>query len=347
MSGLRQALGLGPLVVLMTMMSIASSGSAGELEVCILRGVGGEPYHEERFRDWSRRLVEVWTTDQRSVAGRVQAHPAPDVSDEAGALTREDAAAVFRELAGRLQANDTLLVILIGHGSVQQEPKFMVAGPDIAAGEFKEWLDEIPTTQQVVINAASSSAAFINVLSASNRVICTSTRSGTERNATEFMGYFVAALEGEQGDADRDGTVTVKEACDAAAAATQQWYAGEGYILTEHALLDDNGDGRGRRLPLVAEDDGQAAADGDIAGTVVLKQSPVYAKSDPALVARYRAAVASVKAWTDGKETVEEAAYWARLEELLLAAARLNREIHQSVSAVDEVEPGAPVEAGP
>src|SRR5690606_24894685 len=150
-------------------------------------------------------------------------------------------------------------------GSLQLEAKFMVAGPDISAADFQAWLDALPASRQVIINTASASAAFINILSRPGRIICTSTRSGTEQNAAEFMEHLIVTLEQGRGYADRHGGTTLVELCDAAAAATLQWYEVQGYIATGHALLDDNGDGLGTRLPLdpaeaTAEPDGTVAS---------------------------------------------------------------------------------------
>ena len=318
--------------VLVALAAVAPRGAAGELDVCILRGIGGEPFQEERFREWSRRLTAALTAEGNLDPARIQAYPKPEESDAESGLTRERVAAAFTDLAGRVAPDDTLLLVLIGHGSLQQEPMFMVAGPDIAAEEFKTWMDALPASQQVVINTASSSSAFINVLTAPNRIICTSTRSGTERNAPEFMEHLLRALEQGRGDEDRDGKVTVREWCNTAAAATQQWYEEEGYIATEHALLDDNGDGLGARLPLESGAGEGSAPDGAAAGSVVVKRPAILAGGDPALLAQYREAIAAVQAWKAAKGTVDETAYWARLEELLLAAARINRAIHQGAA---------------
>lgn len=301
--------------------------AGGETTVCILRGAGGEPAFEERFQDWSRRLSAALEKEGGIAPDRIHVLPAAKGDANAEPLTRAAADAAFGELAGELAPDDTFLLFLIGHGSVQQEAKFLVAGPDIAAADFKAWLDALPAERQAVINTTSASAAFINELSQPGRIICTSTRSATERNAPEFMEHFVRALETGRGDADRNGELTLVELCNAAAAATQQWYESEGYIATEHALLDDNGDGLGTRLPLDPAAVGESP-DGRLASALIVKPSAARAAADPALVARYDEAIAAVKALRAKKDTMDRDEYWAELEALLLEAARLNRAIH-------------------
>lgn len=304
--------------------------------VVVLRGLGGDPEMEDRFRDWSARLSENLVTACGIPASQVHVYPAPLERDESAPLTREAAEAALADVAdvaGSLTRDDAFVLFLIGHGSLQREAKFMVEGPDIAASDLGQWLEAIPPHRQVIVNTASSSAAFINTLSAPGRIICTSTRSGIERNAPEFMEHFLRVLEEGRGDVNRDGEVTLLELCNAAAADTQAWFESEGYIATEHALLDDNGDARGSRLPL---DESGEAADGDFARDFIVQPDAAMAAADPALVARYRAAIASVKALAAEKESLAREEYWNRLESLLLEAARLNRNITDNAGAPEE-----------
>jgi len=304
----------------LTLLLALPAGAA--MHVCILRGAGGEPRYDERFQQWSDRLARVLVEQCGVQSDHVHACP-PDSA--APPLTRESAASVMGALAGALQPDDTLLVFFIGHGSLQLEPKFMTAGPDISAGDVRGWLDAIPASRQLVINTASASAAFINALSRPGRVIVTSTRDGEQPNATEFTEHLLRVLEAGRGDQNRDGQLTLSELCDAASAATTQWYESEDFVITENALLDDNGDALGSRLPL---DVGNAETkDGALANSIVLRSDAVGAGSDPARLAAYRDAIAAVEAWKRSKGTVEEARYWDTLESLLLEAARLNREL--------------------
>jgi hypothetical protein len=129
------------------------------------------------------------------------------------------------------------------------------------------------------------------------------------------------------------------ELCDAASISTTQWYETEDFVVTENALLDDNGDARGSRLPLTRE---EAPKDGAFAGAVVLRSDPIAAASDPAKLAAYRDAIAAVEAWKASKGTVDEATYWNRLEELLLHAARRNRDLSGEMPDTSAVTGEAP-----
>lgn len=138
-----------------------------------------------------------------------------------------------------------LWLVLIGHGTFDgQEAKFNLRGPDLAATNLALWLK--PFHRPVaVINTASASAPFIKPLSGTNRVIVTATRSGNESNFARFGQFFAAALADPPGDLDQDGQNSLLEAFLSAATRVAEFYKTAGRLATEHALIDDNGDGLG------------------------------------------------------------------------------------------------------
>src|SRR6185437_2135166 len=139
-----------------------------------------------------------------------------------------------------------LYVFLIGHGSYDgRESKFNLVGPDLSASEYNTMLSALPTRRVVVFNMSSASGEFVKSLSAKGRIIVTATRSGQETNATRFPGFFINALNASDADTDQDGHVSVLEAFVYANRLTADFYARAGRLATEHALLEDNGDGVG------------------------------------------------------------------------------------------------------
>lgn len=304
----------------------------------IVRGSGGEPEYETRFAEWTGRL---------SAALGQRLYIAPEniavAGGESGARL-EEIASVFAGLAERSTAEDTVAVFLIGHGSYQRtDAKLNLDGPDLTAAQLDEWLDAAASETAVVINSASTSAAFINALSGSGRIVCSATKGVEERNATEYMEHLIQSLEDGSADTDRDGRVSVYELCRQAAAMTEAWYIAEGYIAAEHALLDDNGDQLGTRLilaegaeparPRSGEAPGQL--DGELAKTVYLTAT-LFQGAPPDLVAAYEAAIGAVEAYIARKAEVEEAAYYAELERLLVAAAEAHRTVRAAVPEAGE-----------
>lgn len=140
-----------------------------------------------------------------------------------------------------------LWLVLIGHGTFDgRSAKFNLAGPDVSAAELAQWLQPQRRTA-VVVCGFSCSGAFLPELSAAGRVIVTATKSGNEHLFSRFGHFFAQAVTTSEGDLDKDGRTSVWEAFLAAARRTEQYYRDRGQLATEHALLDDNGDGRGVR----------------------------------------------------------------------------------------------------
>ena len=141
--------------------------------------------------------------------------------------------------------HEALWLVLIGHGTFDgKEARFNLRGPDVPATDLADWLKPFQRPV-VVINTASASAPFLNKLSAPNRVILTATRSGHEGNYARFGGYLAEAIATLQSDLDQDGQVSLLEAFLTASHGVAEFYKTEGRLATEHALLDDNGDGLG------------------------------------------------------------------------------------------------------
>jgi hypothetical protein len=109
---------------------------------------------------------------------------------------------------------------------------------------LREWLAPFQRPL-VIIHGGSASAPFVNALSGENRIVITATENANEINYARFGERFARAMTNPEADIDRDGQTSVLEAFVSAANETETYYDENGRLSTEHALLDDNGDGRG------------------------------------------------------------------------------------------------------
>ena len=222
-----------------------------------------------------------------------------------------------------------LWVVLIGHGTFDgKEAKFNLRSNDVSAVELAEWLQ--PFRRPVaIINASSASSPFLHKLSGTNRVVVTATRSGNEINYARFGRYFSEAIADAGADLDKDGQTSLLEAYLMAARRVKEFYDTEGRLATEHALLDDNGDGfgtppdwfRGIRAVKSAKDG--AALDGLRAHQFHLVRSEAELKLPTEVRAKRDALEMSVAKLRDSKKTLTEDEYYQKLEGLLLEITRL------------------------
>jgi hypothetical protein len=187
-----------------------------------------------------------------------------------------------------------------------------------------------------IVNSTSSSGPFLPALSGPNRVILTATSSALERNETQFGGFFVKALEQDDSDLDKDGRVSLAEAFQYATGEVDRYYESQNLLATEHAQLDDDGDGEGVR------EIGEGALDGRLAEVFWLGSSSSVtgeasaldslAATNPELrrLLEERADLErQVRELRALRGQVEETLYEEELEALLVELALKNREIRE------------------
>ncbi len=216
--------------------------------------------------------------------------------------------------------------VYLGHGTWDgREAKFNLRGVDLAGSELSLLLARLRDRPAVIIHGGSASGPFVPLLAGPQRVIVTATSSGDEVNYArlgERLAEVIGAPAGA-GDLDMDGQVSVLEAFIAAARSVELFYAGEGRMATEHALIEDNGDGRGtpadffQGARLVRRSSDGTAPDGALARRIAL----VETQEERALTAEQRARrdqlEADLEVLRAGKASMPEADYLAALERIL------------------------------
>ena len=288
----------------------------------IINGPGGEAAYAKQFEEWTTQLSSVLAERYGFDSKNVR------VLSEKTA-TAVEVKRTFATLKSQLDANNVLYLFLIGHGSFDgKESKFNLVGPDLSASEYNVLLSSLATRRIVVLNMASASGEFIKSLAAKGRIIITATRNGQETNATRFAGFFISALNAADADTDQDGHTSVLETFVYASRLTGDYYKRAGRLATEHALLDDNGDGVGREKAEAGEgllaratyldslSFDEAAA--SVATAKLLKERTRLEGEIEQLIAR--------------KANMPEGEYEATLERLFIELAKVNRSIKQAGS---------------
>jgi hypothetical protein len=161
---------------------------------------------------------------------------------------------------------------------------------------------------------------MLPVISGPNRVVITATKSGFERNESQFARFFVDALSKDGADVDKDGRVSLLEAFRYATVETKRVYENDTKLQTEHAQFDDMGMKLGVADPDGREKQGLLARRFFLDGGI----SRVGA-SDPQLAALYKDKFAledQIDALRTKKPTMTADAYDDTLEGLLVNLAR-------------------------
>ena len=300
--------------------------------IIVVVGAAGAPEYGAQFVKWAA----LW--EQACSKGGVRfAAIGLDEAENPDDLTK-----LQQSLASESQQTDTALwLVLIGHGTFDgRSAKFNLRGPDLAAAALAEWLKPV-LRPLVLINTASSSAPFLTRLSAQGRVVVTATKSGFEQNYARFGEYLAGAIAEPQADLDKDGQTSLLEAFLTASHRVDEFYSAEGRLVTERALLDDNGDGLGTRAdwfrgirPVQRAEDG-AALDGYRAHQFHLVSSEAENKIPPQLRARRDQLELEVVKLRDTKESFSEDEYFVRLEKLLYDIAQIYEQTDQTEDSLE------------
>ena len=279
-------------------------------------GLGGEPDYEQRFK----MLAEDIDGSVKKSGGDVTAFTIV-------AATRDQVRAKFAEVSKLAKPADSLVLILIGHGSYDgSEYKFNLTGPDITGAELASLLDHCPAARQLVVNASSASGGSIEALRKVNRIVISATKSGSEKNATIFARFWVQAMRDPAADTDKNESVSALEAFHFAQKKTAESFETLKRLATEHSVLEDTGKGEGEKDPKIENGEGKLAG----VFPVVRLGANAAAARDPGkkdLLAKKEDVEQAIEKLKYDKAAMPAAAYKQQLTQLLLELAKVQEAI--------------------
>ncbi|MCS7042215.1 MAG: hypothetical protein NZR01_05435 [Bryobacteraceae bacterium] len=262
----------------------------------VVAGLGGEPEYEQRFQALAREAA-------RLTGGEALSGPQ---------ATRTAIRDKIAQLAAGLSPDDTLTLVLIGHGTWDGENyRFNIPGPDVTGEELRSWLDPLPC-RQVLVLATSASGAALKLLAHPRRAVLAATRSGNEKNAVVFPRYWVEALRDPAADTDKNEAVSALEAFRYATQKTAAFFETQKRLATEHAAMEDPGGAA--RATLVRFGAAQAAL-----------SSP----QKRALLAQREKLEIEIEKLKREKAALAPEDYRKRLQALLVALANIQEEIER------------------
>lgn len=242
----------------------------------IVCGAAGGPEYAAQYTRWSddltRTLVESLKFDRAAVTTLA------DNPQSATASTAENVRRAIASVNERMTRDDLLLLVLIGHGTFDgTDAKFNLVGKDLESSQWAALIRPL-AGRVVIVNTSSASFPFLERLAGPRRVVITATDSVVQRFDTIFPEYFIHALTDPAADLDKNSRISIWEAFAAATTAVRRHYQQRGQLSTEHALLDDNGDG-------VGKDPGDPGEDGSLASRTYLDENlPGAAPTDEVLL---------------------------------------------------------------
>ncbi len=288
-----------------------------DTRVIIVRGADGADEYGASFAE----QVVLWEKAAQA-AGAPILRIGPEAEEKALEQLRSQLAEVMKAPPA------SLWLVLMGHGTFDgREAKFNLTGPDLTPSELKEMLAGYDG-ELVFIHSGSAGQPFAKALAGDKRILVSATKSGDEVFYTRFGKPFAEAIGGlPAADLDQDEQVSVLEAFLYAADRVRSWYEEQERIATEHAILDDNGDGVGTRSEVfegVRPKPGTPEpVDGARARRVALVLSAEEQKLTAAQRQRRDELEEQVEKLKNQRETLGDEAYYRELEQVLLELARI------------------------
>jgi hypothetical protein len=318
--------GCAILLVLAAAAQSPRAAAADERYALIVSGVSGTEKFAASQKTWASSLQSTLQQRLGFAADRIT------LLSEGGSGTaisnRDNVTRTLASLKSRLTADDTLLVVLLGHGTFDGTvAKFNLVGPDMDSREWKASLDGNPA-RLVFVNTTSSSFPFVSALSGKNRIIIAATDSPAQKYATMFPQYFIEALDqGAKADNDKNGRLSVWEVFAYASQAVKQAFEKQGTLVTERSVLDDNGDGVGKEAAAAT------GTDGVLARTTFLDPLPASSSANPALAAlekRRVALEAEIEQLKAKKGEMPAGQYEEEFERLAIELAKVSAQIRSA-----------------
>jgi hypothetical protein len=269
-----------------------------------IAGLGGEADYAQRFKMWAE-----------DIDGSLKKAGGDASVTTLNAPRLEQIRTHFADLAKQAKPTDSLVVLLIGHGTWDgHDYKFNIPGTDLTATELATLLDRVPAQRQLVVNMTSCSGGSIEQLRHSNRIVIAATKTGSEKNATNFARYFAEALRDPAADTDKNESISALEAFRFAQTKTTEFFDTQKRLATEHSVIEDTGKGSGERAATAENGEGKLAA----AFTVVRLGANAAAARDP-----------NKRPLLDKKEQLEQAIEKLKFEKAAMPAQEYKRQLTQ------------------
>ncbi len=324
---------LTPLVLLAVLLAhpatAADSEGAATTRLLVVSGLGGDDRFSDAFHEWSVTLLDAARAAGVSAEDTIYLgeDPARDPERIQGPSRRENVQEALGRLREQAGPQDTTWIVLVGHGSFREgSSRLNLPGPDLTDRDYGAELSGLQG-KVVFVNTASASGGFLRTLSGENRVVVTATKTPTQRNESVFGEKFVAAFAGQLADGDQNGAVSVLEAFQYARQEVTRHYEMKNLMVTETAILDDDGDGEGTDSPSAIGGE-EGVSDGILASRLELAAPRGGAASGDA--ATRRAALQDrLDQLRRQKGDLDDDVYQAELEKLLLEIATLDRQARE------------------
>jgi hypothetical protein len=245
----------------------------GKARALIVVGLPGDLEHKAKWSETVRRW-RAWLTGPLGFEAAFVTIVADRdvVEDSNGPATREAIAAAVADIRRVIQPQDRLWVFWLGHAGHDGEHLALhLPGADLQDEEWGALFRGLACREQVFWMTSCGSGWLLKSLAAKGRIVVAATERDQEFNETEFpQALAEIADRPPPGLAAKEGTLSLGALLIALGQAIEARYQADQRVPTEHAQLDDNGDGLGTDIADLPQTP-KPTADGALAARVFVK----------------------------------------------------------------------------
>jgi len=234
--------------------TISAPRTARALVIC---GLMGDAEHRKLYAEVVERLYLGLTTHHGFAPQNVALYWSDEVPEDAGPAlkasrglaSREAIETAASELEQAVQPDDALWVFVLGHAHYDGRYSWLnIPEADIHHIDFGKLFTNVRCREQVFFMTNSVSGFYHKSLASQGRVVIAATEADLEVNETLFPQHLARTLAEpppfKDLDVDEDGKLTLLDAYLYTTQKIAEEYTAGMLLATEHALLDDTGDGK-------------------------------------------------------------------------------------------------------
>lgn len=228
----------------------------------LMCGLPGDDAHRERLTAAVIRIASaaevVFNVDPQRltvlVGDQAMAEAVSGEVADPAVCTRQSVESTFRQLGTRVAPGDSCWVVLLGHGQLYAGRSTLnIEGPDFDATELARWAQRVQCNERVFFATMPTSGFWLKPLAGPRTVTISATDADFEITGTEMPYALANVLSGNAEtqplvDVDEDGQLSLLDLYLAVNLEIHGRFKSLQRLQTEHAQLDDNGDGRGSEL---------------------------------------------------------------------------------------------------
>ena len=240
--------------------AVADSSAKRWLLLCC--GLPGDDDHRQKMTEACRKIISasepvlgVAPDHLRFLAGDDDMHSElSELTQQSDICTSETVQTALKMLADSIPPDDSCWVIVIGHAHLYgARSQYNVMDKDFDQKQFGEWASQLICKEQVFWLTTPVSGFWIRPRKSDNRIVISATEADLEFTGTEMPYALADVLAGDAEhssltDIDQDGEVSLLDLYLATNLEIDGRFKALERLQTEHAQLDDNGDGRGSEV---------------------------------------------------------------------------------------------------